>query len=532
MAPGAAKAATNILYDFDSATTSDGWCTATDFTSLQNCNSSDSGVTEDISKSGGKSFLWSNIGMTGSVNRSEISIPVEGQGYFSFWFYEENSDTFTEPISIDFRNASSATEISLRNETQNNVWDVYDYNSATSYGGGNYAEGEWTQIVFEWDHESGEARFNVISPTEGVSGITEWTEIDTLPSAGIDRIRVNLHDSDLTSTSTVYAFDDVNIQTAEQGDFSCGPETELCNFNPLDGEILTGPDIEFSLDAYINAEDLSGISGVRITLENIDQNVLLMGNFSPSDILLLEQDVDEAGEFNFSTTTVIGDGNYRVKACLYRSYLAGWFTGAITNPFSGISDCQSHQFIVGTSTFIGSVSQDIYGQTQDFYAGLTGTTSDALAKSCNPLGGSFGIRECIAFMFIPDASDLRDTMDNARESILTRVPWGYGTRFIDILNSEATTTIPAFTAHVTMGPGSGGTTTETITIDPGDMIRGGGELLESIKDPIYGKSARDIFEPFVQLTVALAVLFTIVADVMRSHTHYTEKPGEGNKKLS
>lgn len=295
---------------------------------------------------------------------------------------------------------------------------------------------------------------------------------------------------------------------------SSNTNTRIISLSPANNATVTSP-VNFALHAYINPDDLTTIKGIRITLHNIDQNVLLLGDFSPSDIYLFEGNATTSGDFLFNQTVPLGDGNYRIEACLERTYFFGW----VLNPFAPLSDCQNHQFIVGTSTFIGGISQTMFGQTNDFFEGLTATSSEALASTCNPLT-NFDIRQCSAYLFIPDGAGLKNTMDQARQGILSRVPWGYLSRMVSIFQNSATSSLPAFTATLRTGPGSDMTPDETsITIDIGDMIAGGGALLDSIEDPIHGKTARDIFEPIVKLGISIIVLFTIAMDLMGSHKH-------------
>lgn len=289
------------------------------------------------------------------------------------------------------------------------------------------------------------------------------------------------------------------------------PTTRILDFSPYDGVTLLDNNVNFTLNACINEEDIGDITGVNITLHNIDQNVLLVSDFSPSDIYLLrERNIQQSGLYNFSTTTIIGDGNYRIEACIERSYLFGF----IRNPFSDITECQSHQFIVVEGTFIGNVSQNLWGDTNSLFNGMSATSSEVLAHTCNPIGGDFSIQTCLVYLFVPDGNELKKTMENARDGFLTRFPIGYITRFVTIVNSSATTSLPAFSIPVQVGDG---TDTIYVSIDTGDMVRGGGELLDSVKDPYYNKSVRDIFEPWVQGSVALMVIMTIIGTELRAH---------------
>jgi hypothetical protein len=121
-------------------------------------------------------------------------------------------------------------------------------------------------------------------------------------------------------------------------------------------------------------------------------------------------------------------------------------------------------------------------------------------------------------MFVPSAGEFSQVMGDAKNAILVRWPWGYVTRTISILSSSGTTSLPTFTAQVQIGPGDDLTPeTMSFTFDMQDMIAGGGEALESVHDPFTDKSPHDIFYPMVQLSVAMGVLFTILADLMKSH---------------
>lgn len=323
--------------------------------------------------------------------------------------------------------------------------------------------------------------------------------------------------------------------------YSAGPppdlSTHIIDFAPGNNATTTNP-VTFSLNAYVSPNDLGTFIGVKFTLHNIDQNVLLLSAFSPSDIYLLDGfQATTSGNFNFSTTTIIGEGNYRLEAQIERSYLGGWFV----NPFSPINEDISHQFIVcGVSdpacagTFIGNLSQNGYNELNSIFASSTATTT-ASAANCNFTSwNTFSLPKCGAYLLVPGGDYLNTTLKGLKDGVLTRVPWGYFTRAVAIFNTTATSSLPTFTATIQIGPGDQSVaTTTTLTFDPGDMIAGGGALLDSITDPIHGKTVKDVFEPLVQLSIAISVLFTIIADLTGSHRHHTDTAeGEKKKKLS
>jgi hypothetical protein len=306
------------------------------------------------------------------------------------------------------------------------------------------------------------------------------------------------------------------------GPVAFNDRTRIIDFTPEEG--TTTPSaipVNFSLHGYINGRDIAGQYKITIVLHNIDQNVLLLSAFSPADIYLLGSPITggvnatTSGDFYFATSTYIGDGNYRLNAILEQDALFGW----VKNPFFPIQNL-SHQFIVGSSTFIGNISQNLFNDV--FNASTTATSTAALLAGCNPLG-NFNITNCMSGMFIPDPVQINALVQNFRDGVLIHAPWGYVQRLYDIVSATSTTALPTFTASVVMGPGdNSNTSTTTISFDPGDMLAGGGALLESIHDPVDGKSPRDIFYPMVQLAVAIMVILTIASDVMGSHKHHSE----------
>lgn len=397
--------------------------------------------------------------------------------------------------------------LSTRVETQ-----IYNHNTNTwENGGGSYSScvdvegtffhGNSGAVITSWVIQN--PVLNIGDSYTYVTTIGGYTGFQNFASSTY----YIMYHREKTATST-----ELFIYGGAPNTFNCNdPTTRILDFSPYDGVTLSDNNVNFTLDACINEEDIGDISGVNITLHNIDQNVLLVNEFSQSDIWLLrDRNIQQSGLYNFSTTSILGDGNYRIEACIERAYLFGF----IRNPFGDVTDCQSHQFIVVQGTFIGNVSQNLWGDTNALFNGLSATSSEALAHTCNPIGGDFDIRTCLVYLFVPDGNELKKTMENARDGFLSRFPIGYITRFVTIVNSSATTTLPAFSIPVQVG---NGTETIYVSMDTGETIRGGGELLDSVRDPFYNKSVRDIFEPWVQGSVALMVLMTIIGTELRAH---------------
>ena len=288
--------------------------------------------------------------------------------------------------------------------------------------------------------------------------------------------------------------------------------THIVDFTPEEGTTTSNP-VLFSLHAYINPADIGGQFQIAFTLHNIDQNVVLLSALSPNDIYFLENVVaTTSGDFYYSTTTTIADGNYRINAILQKNVLWGW----LKDPFSSVNENLSHQFVVGAPTLIGSLTQNGFNELNAHLASSTATSSIALVEgSCNPLSG-FSMTGCLTGLFVPDAQALNTTITGFQQGVLQRVPWGYFTRIYAILSSTSTASLPSYTVNVALNNASD---TTTLTFNPADMIAGAGSLLASTTDPYDHKNLRDIAEPVVQLVIALGVVLTIFADLTGSHRH-------------
>jgi hypothetical protein len=301
--------------------------------------------------------------------------------------------------------------------------------------------------------------------------------------------------------------------------------THIVNFTPLESNTPISSPVTFTLDIQVDPADMGGILTITVNLHNIDQNVLLLSDFSPSDILLLDNYViDEPGPFQFiSDPEILADGNYRIDVTIERSYLNGW----IINPFSSLNDEQSHSFVVGAPTFIGNMTNNIFSQVNTITGAIGGTkTASELAGSCVP-SVDFDVITCMHFLFIPDTKALNDTMTSAKDAILTRVPWGYVTRLVNIIANPTEGALPTFSTKFK----TSATDTLTMSFDPGDMLAGAGALVDSIHDPLDETvTFRGTFENMVKLVISIAVLLTIIMDLTGSHKHMAES--EAKTKLS
>lgn len=302
--------------------------------------------------------------------------------------------------------------------------------------------------------------------------------------------------------------------------------THIISFSPEDGDVIatttpTFTPVTFTLSAYVNSADKTNVKGIRVTLHNLDQNDFLLGalsSFSGGDVTLVDEELD-AGLYSTTTSYSLFTGNYRLKACLERSFFgsSNFLFSLLNNVVEDSPDCLSHQFVVGAPTFLGTLSQNSFDEFNDFVNGLSATSTEALASTCNPLNDNFGIRECMTYFFVPDALALDDTVKSLKDGVLIHAPFGYFTRVATILSNTSTTSLPSYTVSVRIGEDE----YTDLTFDPTDMLAGASALIDETTDPLYNKSFKDVLYPIVQLIVAIGVLLTIISDVLGSHKHDT-----------
>jgi len=210
--------------------------------------------------------------------------------------------------------------------------------------------------------------------------------------------------------------------------------THIIEVLPENGTTTSNP-VTFSLEAYIGSEVVDEDMNLRIILENIDQNYLFgLGYIFGDNLVLYDDYPTTSGAFFYSTTTTIAEGNYRIHAEIRNQRLIIY----------DIIDEVDNQFIVGQSTFIGNISQNSWTAIQGIYGSSTATSTEALADSCTPWSGDFSTTDCLAFLFIPDAGLIYDSLGNFKDKILTRFPLGYVTDFVSIMSTSSTSTLIFF----------------------------------------------------------------------------------------
>mgnify|MGYP003377685948 CR=1 FL=1 len=151
----------------------------------------------------------------------------------------------------------------------------------------------------------------------------------------------------------------------------------------------------------------------------------------------------------------------------------------------------------------------------DFWQFTTGVFDPTNGKAfdlsvCNLLSG-FSATDCLSNLIMPNDIAFSSEFEKAKSSYMRRAPWGYVTRFLEIMASTtATTSLPVIS--YTFGSstpffGSVG----TISFDPFSSLASAGNIVNTaVSDQSVQKTVWQIFDPVVNLIVYLTLLVLII----------------------
>ena len=272
----------------------------------------------------------------------------------------------------------------------------------------------------------------------------------------------------------------------------------------------------FAVTGYVNAADYT--SGMTVTMSYAPYVASQEASGLPSSYYTtITFPVTSSGAFSFSTSssaTVIG--NYTMQTSLQGASSVNFFGLFSFNIpfFANNYTSTSTTFIVdelnGFDVYMASSTAAIQTILNE-----TGTSSQA----CN-IGASFNVSGCIGYIFIPQPAVLDQQFQQFYSGVLTYAPWGYVTRFFSILASNGTTTLPSATATVYMPYSNGGASdTQSFTIDPTATLADASAALDSVDADGTDLNWQAVLEPYVQLCIAIFLLFIIVHDLIGTAHH-------------
>ena len=287
---------------------------------------------------------------------------------------------------------------------------------------------------------------------------------------------------------------------------------------------------------FVNPADYQ--DGMEFTMQFVNQTVNTSLSYSALDawnaatgrgVQTYTFPITSSGSSSFATTTTFAFGGkwfatYQITSPTFLSSIP--FIGGYFNPASEAATTTS--FVVGALTQLDQAIA--IGQTAVASYAVYGVnaTNTAVEIYCNPLStdGKFSIVSCLGILIIPSSSDLLNVWNALYAAVLQRAPWGYLTRFFTIMSSTATTTLPVINIETPLGrPGSPEYTDGSFHFDPNDMLAGGATLLNTVHTSFGGDlDVQQVFEPFVDLTIALAVLMAIIHDLLGLSKHRHARP--------
>jgi hypothetical protein len=293
--------------------------------------------------------------------------------------------------------------------------------------------------------------------------------------------------------------------------------TRIIDFQPEDGTTTPSGLIQFGLHAYINPNDIGGFLGnyqVELQLHNTDENVYLLKVLSPYTMPLLNTNATTSGDFYFATSTPLPDGNYMVEARLTRSSL--WGASTLLNPWGAI--VEDHYFKVNKGTFIGElqtgISRGIAEALGEVPTTTQASTTQAQAKTCNPVSGDFDTIECGAFLFIPDSQQMSNTFKSVKEGMLQKMPFGYAYRMVELLASSSTSTLPVL-SYTFPADGGGPLAGDTFSFDTSAYMVQAAAVIGTMKSNIdHTSTLWDVLGPVVKLFLYIVLIYAMIQDVL------------------
>jgi len=219
--------------------------------------------------------------------------------------------------------------------------------------------------------------------------------------------------------------------------------TRIISLDPSNGSTTpTGNAVFINARAFI-AEESSFWDTIKINLWTRDENSVLSRLVFTYQTDLYTTHFNgtatSTGIWQYSSTTMLADGNYTIQFSLGNSTLGG----LIPNPFGGDTQVLTHQFVVGTSTFLGNLNQTIGQDIEDILQGKVATSTSVLLSHCKPWSeAGFDIVDCLSGLLIPDKGKMMELFEDFKLGIVYKFPWGYGFRFFALATGGSTTTPP------------------------------------------------------------------------------------------
>jgi len=315
-----------------------------------------------------------------------------------------------------------------------------------------------------------------------------------------------------------------------------GPSCLAGDFGTCINEVIPPHDIDgsnaratsttfaFEVDGYVSPEDW--VDGMMVKMEYIpndyDQLAAAYCAVGGCWLTALDEPITADGDFDFATTTDVQRvGWYSLKTTIYAPTEIFGLGFSLWN--HSVASYES-DFLVATSSPIDNIKRTIGNSITSI---ITGTDSPTRYCQFSTILGAFSFDEesniltcllgVISGLTTPSASQIAAIGQNLHDSIFTRMPFGYFTRFIQIASGDvATSTLPSLTIGfpTEYGHGLGGVSG---TFNLWEDYSGPTSVIATATSSAStgGKTLRQIVEPSWIMIMLSLLAIAIVFDMLR-----------------
>lgn len=218
------------------------------------------------------------------------------------------------------------------------------------------------------------------------------------------------------------------------------PVTRIIEVLPATNQVVsTSTFATTSVTGFIGSEVELPIKVSYVIQNNNSWWNLFLGNeYSTSTV------ITSYGQFTWQSTLDynLTEGSYSssVKyenSCIDIPFVGLSCFGILTNDLGQLYSTTTY-WTAGTSTAFGADVNNAFNSLDQALNITASGTTTPFFDSCAPFSGQFNAGQCIAGLFIPDRAQISSLITNARNLVLTKAPWGYGTRVYDIFFASST----------------------------------------------------------------------------------------------
>jgi len=195
-----------------------------------------------------------------------------------------------------------------------------------------------------------------------------------------------------------------------------------------------------------------------------------------------------------------------------------WLLGSFFNPDTLAT--RSTSFVVGfQSTFDSALNGDGTATSSDstglvgyFTSGGTSSTTP-VAQGCAGIFTNGTIVACMVGLIIPTGQDMANNWNQLYNGMLSKVPFGYATRFLTIMSGNGGAVEPPALSYTFGSSSPSELQGRTYTVNIWDYMGSTSPIILAKADDGSNKDIWDIVMPYFNIVITLAVLLAILSDL-------------------